>query len=234
MATITLPPNLLRARSVEWNLKGTVTSGGQTGTGAQTLVRSDGGGLWFASDNDNLYYRKDHIATMRAVRALSNGGSTPIIVPRTDILQPWPIVDGKPLKSYASISHSDGALFSDSSGYTQPVIIAQVAAAADLRAVTLAIILIYGSALRGGECFSINHPTKGWRLYEIFSVELDESGNSIVQFSPPLREAVEVGDPVEFDNPRCLMRAASPSSLDMKLESFSRTMQTMQFIEAFV
>jgi hypothetical protein len=229
--TLQFPPSLLRERSTRWALTGNTITPGQTSAGAFPVARMDGGGLWVAELGNVVLSTADHIRTWRAIAAAADGGAEPIIVPSCDKLTfPAPLVDGEPVYSWGDIPHSDGTLFSDGSGYYLPVVEAEAASDATLRATTMDITMTVGGELRGGEVFSIEHPTMGWRRYEIASV--DEDGDTIT-FRPPLREAVSAGTALEFDQPKCLMRLASGDAMALTLDMRRFGGPSATFVEWF-
>ncbi|WLB43014.1 hypothetical protein QIH93_20930 [Bradyrhizobium ottawaense] len=236
---IDFPRALLREKSHAWNLAGVTVAGGQTGASVATLVRSDGGGYWTCSMSDVslsggrglVGKERQKISTLlwRAVRQVCEGGVTSIVVPRNDALfRPWP--EGLP-QGESIVPHSDSSLFSDGAGYYQPVI--DIAcAAAELRATSLEIEIVEAGELVGGEAFSIEHETAGWRLYEIKTVDARDDGQATITFNPPLREAVSDGTRLEFDRPRCLMRLAQTSSMNLTVQPWTFTSASVDFVEA--
>ena len=238
--TIEFPRQLLREKSHSWNLVGVAATPGQTSQSVAAIVRSDGGGFWSCSMSDvslsgggALRGRdRQKISTLlwRAIRQICDGGVNAIVVPRNDALfVPWP--DGV-ARSAGSVPHSDGSFFSDGSGYYQPIISITSGPAA-LRDKSLGITLNYSGDLMGGEAFSILHPIMGWRLYEISTVETVTETTAIIGFNPPLREAVTDGTQLEFDRPRCTMRLAKPSSMDLSVQPWTFNSASVDFVEAF-
>lgn len=220
------PLLLLHEASHDWNIVGSVMSAGQTAAGAVD-VRSDGGGFWSASLNDTQLWERNLPLLWRAVRQLANGGIGQIIVPRCDQLQPWP----NGVTSYGSTGFGDGALFDDGSGFTQPVIDVQVVGGAGLRATGITLQLNNCAALVGGEAFSIEHPTFGWRMYEIATVMPASGAVYAVTFNPPLREALAGGEAVEFDRPRCVMKLAGAGAMNLNLTVLPYSKGTSKFVE---
>jgi hypothetical protein len=100
------------------------------------------------------------------------------------------------------------------------------AASAALRATRLAISIQQGSPLRGGERFSINHPTAGWRLYQVGAVNA-----GVATLRPPLREAVDPGTWLEFDLPRCLMKLSDPNGMAVTMTLLRFASPNADFIE---
>lgn len=238
---LTFPRRLLTERSHSWNLIGVVATAGQTGSSFAPIVRSDGGGFWTCSMTDVELAGKgttargrdrQKISTLlwRAVRQACDGGANNIVVPRNDSLfRPWPA--SASISDYEDIAHADDALFSDGSGYEQPVINI-VSGPAALRATAISIRVDVGSDLVGGEAFSIDHETVGWRMYEIASVDYTDSTHATITFNPPLREAISDGTYLEFDRPRCTMRLAAPSSMDLTVAPWTFNRGSVDFVES--
>lgn len=234
------PRALLRERSHSWNLGGVAAAGGQTAANVSTLVRSDGGGFWTCSMADvslsgapgRTGRDRQKVSTLlwRAVRQLCNGGVSNIVVPRNDALfRPWP--EGIAQTGGLSVPHDDEAMFDDGVGYYQSAIDI-VAAAAARRATSIEIALNEAGELLGGESFSIEHATYGWRLYEIKTVDVD-GGEGVITFNPPLREAITDDTQLEFDRPRCVMRLVQPSSMNLTVAPWTFNTASVDFIEAF-
>lgn len=238
--TVQFPRRLLREGSHSWNLVGVAATPGVNAQSVATIVRSDGGGFWSCSMSDvslsggGTLRGKDRqkISTLlwRAIRQICDGGVNLIVVPRNDALfVPWP--DGV-TRVEAATPYSDDSFFDDGAGYYQPVIDI-TCSAAPLRSTALVVALNYSAPLMGGESFSINHPTLGWRLYEISTVEMSTDAIGMIRFNPPLREAVTDGTTLEFDRPRCTMRLASPSSMNLSVAPWTFNSASVGFVESF-
>lgn len=240
--TIEFPRRLLREKSHSWNLVGVAATPGQTAQSVAPIIRSDGGGFWSCSMSDISLSGarglrgsdRQKISTLlwRAVRQICDGGVNAIVVPRNDArFRPWPV---GLTQDVANVPHDDDTLFGDDSGYYQSVIEIMCATAA-LRATTLTIRINQGSLLWGGESFSINHATMGWRLYEISTVFMDEDDPAagVITIMPPLREAVGDETPMEFDRPRCTMRLANPSSMNLTVQPWTFNSASVEFVETF-
>lgn len=206
---------------------------GQSAQGAFPRIRTDGGGLWQCEYGAINLRAPDNVRAWRALEVLCDGGASPIVVPMCDKRHfPAPIVDGKPLYSVGAVPHSDDALFDDGSGYAHNVVDASVILDAPLRAVSLALSFTIGGPLRGGEFFSIRHPSQGWRLYEVGAVD-EQEGGSVITFRPPLREAVTAGAYLEFDRPRCVMMLADPNVMKLTLSMRRFADTDVSFTEYF-
>lgn len=228
------PTGLLREGGVMFEIEGAVVGGGATASGQQPLTSISGGGRWKATLSDIPLRTVQEIKTWRALTRICDGGVQPIILPMCDKRYfPAPIVNDSRLISFDDVPHSDFAFFSDGTGYESNVVQAFVDVAAELRATALTIRLAVGSALQGGEFFSIDHATLRWRLYSIRTVEDNGDGTFDVTIRPPLRAAVAADMEIEFDHPKCVMRVATPDAMDLLLEQRKRANPSVAFVEAF-
>jgi hypothetical protein len=218
--SIEIPWNRLVENSHDWNLLGVAMTAGQT-AGMSVDTRSDGGGFWQAKLN-NVRFR-DRLDTLlwRALRQIANGGVVPLIVYRRDTT--WAPFPGSLTES---ILPDNYAYFDNGAGYYTPIIDVTCSGGAALRATSMSVNLKNCAALQGGECFSIKHPTFGWRLYEIATVT-----DNVITFNPPLREAIVDGDRLEFDRPRCLMKLASSSAMDLNNTTYPFSLASVVFVE---
>ncbi|WP_316158780.1 MULTISPECIES: hypothetical protein [unclassified Bradyrhizobium] len=240
MAVPYFPRALLREKSHSWNLGGHAATPGATADSTAVVVRSDGGGYWIATMSDvSLGARavgqgrqRQRNATLlwRAVRQVAKGGAAPMTVWCNDAqARPWPagVAQGAP----PAVPHGDDTPFSDGSEYEQAMIDI-ICGAAALRATSLGIIINRAGSLVGGERFSINHDTVGWRVYEISTVVYSDATHATIGFNPPLRENVVAGTALEFDRPRCTMRLATPGAMDLAEQPWTFNSVTVQFVEA--
>lgn len=200
-------------------------SGGTALSGDEDIVATDGGGRLFYEISDPYLDETPTALAWRAIDAYMDGGARPIIVPFCDGRhQPGGYLD--------TVPHSDGSPFSDESEYETASASATVTAVAALRATVLEIDFVgLGRSLLGGEWLSIDHPTMRWRAYRIAEViELTDT-TAKLSIRPPLREAVTVGESVDFNDPRCVMRIEgemrSPMSMGFASSSGAR------FVEDF-
>jgi len=235
------PRRLLREQSHSWNLLGVAATPGVTMDSTATYVRTDGGGFWACSMSDVSLSgsgalrgkERQKISTLlwRAVRQVCDGCVNKIVVPRNDALfRPWP--RGLAHTFGLEGPHSDESMFDDDAGYYQSVIDIVCDGAAALRATSMDIAINYAGDLVGGESFSIDHPVSGWRLYEIATVVYSDDDRATITFNPPLREAIEADDALEFDRPRCTMRLATPSAMDLSVRPWTFNTASVDFLEA--
>lgn len=234
MSLIYVPLPLMRMQAQGLDLTSRIVTPGITGSGVIPKMSTDGGGLW-RYDVSNIQLTTTALRkAWRAIAGKCDGGLNKLIVPFYDKWhQPWPVVNGEQVTSYDPISHDDGTLFSDGSGYSQNVIDAVTVGSAALRATTLTIRFFYGGPLEGGEHFSIDHPTMRHRIYRVVGVELNGAGRSVVTVRPPLREAVPACTPLDFDTPRCVMEPATSDALDIVTDINQIARPSPVLIEAF-
>ncbi|WP_316188327.1 MULTISPECIES: hypothetical protein [unclassified Bradyrhizobium] len=236
---VVFPRALLREKSHSWNLASTAATPGVARTVAM-VVRSDGGGFWTCTMSDVSLGARRHEAgrdrqrnatlLWRAVRQLANGGASLMVVPRNDALfVPWPAGIAR---GVIAIPHGDGTAFDDTTEYEQPVIDIR-SDAASLRDTVLTLTIARAGSLRGGECFSILHPSAGWRMYEIGAVTYASPTRAAIRFNPPLRDDVAAGTVLEFDRPRCTMRLAAPNAMDLAVQPWTFNAASVQFVEGF-
>lgn len=148
------------------------------------------------------------IKVWRALEGLIEGQLGQVVVPVKDLTRV-----PSPATFTTGITHSDGALFSDGSGYAQPDYVARIDGALALNATQAVIELVDGDALpEPGQFFSL-----GYHLYSISSI-IDSTATTVtVKIWPPLRKAVIDGAYCNFTEPWCLCRLASDDAMAVDL-----------------
>lgn len=192
--------------------------GGTALSGAQDVTSTDGGGRVYAEFADSAVIDRSTNLAWRALKTVLDEGVVPVVVPFCDIRH-------TPYGNAHEVPHSDGTPFSDGTLYSGGGPIGATVGAAILRATAMRISLTGGQPLQGGEWFSIEHPTKGWRAYRIATINGDT-----VTFRPPLREAVPAGQYVEFRAPRCLM--VQDGTTSSRTQYGRQGDATIRFVEA--
>lgn len=229
------PGHLLKERSLSWQLtRRSTVPPGQTGGGFVPMAEISGGGLWRAELNDLPVRTKAQVMTWRALDALLDAGAAQLVLPMCDKRYfPAPTINGARVLSYPEVSHDDGALFSDGSGYYQPAVVSYVAISAPLRATSLSIKMVSGASPQAGQYFSIAHPNLRERLYLIAKATAAADGTTLVTIRPPLREAVSALEALEFDEPACVMQVATPEAFKLELEQRKFGQPSIAFMESF-
>ena len=229
------PGRLLLPSSQKWRLSNQSVSGGISISGNTQTAVVTGGGHWLCDASQIILYDENHVKAARAWSALLDGGATYFVLPFFDMaMAPRPISGGSYVNPTApTITVTD--YFNNPVGYASTLISATVASSALLRATTAVINIATGSAPTGGEHFSINHPTVGWRMYRIAQVTGISGSQYTCTIRPPLREAVSAGTAAEFDVPRCTMKvvAGKADSLDPDVSLGRRGRIDGYFEEAF-
>lgn len=186
---------------------GNVVDGGETLSGFSDSIESDGGG-YLAADFSNGSTRDARTAKQwRVLSDYTVSESLIICLCAERLTQPiGPII--RP--------HRDApSAFIDPSLTSTPGAAYVTVGATALRATQMVISGVSEVALVGGELFSIQHPTWGWRAYRIRSVTQQSPSSFLITFRSPLREAVASGTAVEFDMPRCQMRKTAQTDNTM-------------------
>jgi hypothetical protein len=204
--------------------------GGTSIAGIAETVGVDGGGFWQADYTNADFGDRDEAGrretlAWRAVNAGMSGGR-PFIGLFCDR---W----NQPVGPLVTVPHSDGAPFSDGSEYVSPGAQSTVAAVVNgqtggLNATILDIDIASEKPLIGGERFSyIGANGWSWRAAEIERVDPNDDGTIRVTFIPPIRGGIAVGDELDFDNIRCVMKRSSPATNALNMGIFGSASITL-------
>jgi hypothetical protein len=220
------PRQLFRPAEETWRLANVSSMGPPSVSGITQTVAS-GAGFWTCEQREISLSSRDQIRAWRAWEALLDGGATQFILPMCDRRYgPVPITGG------GSLPHSDDTYFSDDAGYLSggSEVVAEAAGGGPGPGPTvLTVAASAGVNFRGGEHFSIDHTTKGARLYR--TVRINDDGT--IEIRPPLREPIPDGTYLDFVNPRCTMKLSNPQQFaaTLRMNRFAKT--TATFVEAF-
>lgn len=207
----------------EVGLERRTISGSVALSGDEDVIAVDGGGRVFAEFAGGPLLEREEMLAWRAFAALAEEGANEFIVPFCD-------PEHQPYLTDHVVAHEDGSEFEDDPDYIGGGVTPQVFAAAVLRATTLSLLITPNRMLLGGEWLSIQHETKGWRAYKIAEMVEQDTTTAVVKVRPPLREAVQAETPVDFANPRCLMRVEGRVSTRTELGRFGEA--AVRFVEA--
>jgi hypothetical protein len=237
----TLPVDYLGPMRWMFGVQGSAMEGGRSGLGDAISIETTGGGrvicefdFWIGEDEQH--------EILNWLSARCDGGFRFVNVPiPTDFVGPF--TGGVPIVS--GIPHSDGALFSDGAGYSQATVFATFAASAALNAGVIKINVFGASRnLRWSDWMSTYHSTKGWRAWRYWSasdpVAVTESVDGVsydglqydLRISPPLREAVALGQRIEIARPRFAARFPAGFSLKWEVRPGFIATPTVPFVEA--
>ncbi|WP_426235877.1 hypothetical protein [Pararhizobium sp. DWP1-1-3] len=234
----TVPIQYLRPTRASFDVVGSAMDGGRNGLGQSISIEMSGGGLVTAT-YERCVLQGDDMERHEVINWLGARGNgsfrffnVPII---NDGIGPFPVINGKRRPIIGGIPHSDGALFSDTSGYSQASVYGEITEVVHSGIIKMRA---FGLArpLRWSDWFSIYHPTKGWRAYRYWDViDKTDEENPIytLAMAPPLREAVTVGTRVELARPMCVMKFPAGFTLPWDYEAWYQSRPSLQFVEAF-
>ncbi len=237
-----VPAMYLRPAHASFDVMGGAIEGGTNLLGESISMEMTGGGQVTAVYESCMVEADDfeRHEIINWLGARGNGGYRAFTV---EIINDWI----SPAKRIGGITHSDGALFSDTSGYSQSTAWAKTTASAAVNAGVLQIRLYNASRdLRWSDWFSILHETaKGWRAYRYWKSTKTGTGNESVSgvslpyadyelaIAPSLREATPANTRIEFARPKCVMRFPRGFTVPWDYEAFYSSRPTLQFVEAF-
>jgi len=225
-------PSNLPPQDVAVDLVPRAIMGPPSMSGSQQAVQSDAG-CWYIQYQGISVIQSFRIKLWRVMAALLNVVGTPILVPVFDCKQtPWPLdASGHRVFRYDAVPHSDGAFFSDGSGYATRVVDIASDAFAAAGATSIDILVTNAGELTGGEFFS----TDDGHLYVITTVEtlVSSSDTYRIGVAPPLRNAISAGAHLEFENPVCRCVLDNPNSMSLMLTQRIVGRPSLTFVEDF-
>lgn len=186
---------------------GSETDGGTSLSGISDPIQTDGGGYWQADFSDGKFGgrqddRRASTLEWRSLNAELNGGGRVVVrfcdrhhQPILGFSQPFPSLDD---------ATSDV-------GAVATVLAVVNGQTGGLNATTIDVAIASERPLLGGERFTHVHATWLDRAYEIISAT-PISGGVRLSFIPPIRGGIAIGDAIDFNAPRCVMRRISAPS----------------------
>ncbi|MEF2550005.1 hypothetical protein VQ042_01330 [Aurantimonas sp. A2-1-M11] len=201
-------------------------SGGVSTNGLEQIVGS-GAGRWRASLG-GIYVRTNaQVLAWRAFRLSLRGRTGTVLVSPFDGKRVnWPKdAYGRALHpGFTRRRHLDGTIYEDPEIPTESEVNATFAAAAARRATTVQIAVSQGEAIKAGQYLS---PSEG-RLHVVVGV----INSTTFSIEPPLRDAVTLGQAVNFTRPTCEMRLMDDGSGGLDLQLARTGMVSMDFVES--
>lgn len=220
------PTHRFNPASVKPDVIGHVLSGGVALSGDEDTVATDGGGR-VRIDMDGINLRTpDALRRWNGWNGLLGGGVTPCLVPVVSLAtapRAWAGSGPRPAPAFGD----NDDMFPTEVGYRIRTISAVTVGNAALRATQLTIAITKGSAIKGGEWFSI-----GQRAHRIVRVTARTGMQATVIIEPPLRGAVAGGSAVEFEWPVMKGRLVVGNDLGITLLNNRRSTQSISFVEA--
>jgi hypothetical protein len=220
---LVFPTHLLGFSGIAADIERRVTSGGISLSGQEDVVASDGGGRFFVEFNEPYLDQREIALAWRAIAAKLGDGPVPIIVPIGDLRhqfnQEIRVPQGLPWWTEAEYVTADTG--------------ATASAIAALRDLTLEVAISFlPGPLMAGMWLSIDHPTMRHRAYRIAEVVAQNNASASLVLSHPLREAVSVGTPIEFVDPRCVCHVDG-TMLSPTTFGFTEISNALRFVEDF-
>jgi hypothetical protein len=203
---------------------------GATSVSGRTQVSATDAGSWTYQLGGIVLHDRQTILAWRALSVLLEGRLNAIDVP----LQPFealmgPAAAGEDSEALlATVSHDDGSLFDDGSGYAGGLTEVALAAGAALRATSLTASIGHAPDIQPGQIFSITHEVRGPRWYQVRTFD---AATSSLTFRPPLREAAEAASRLEFDRPLCRMRLAADDTMAVDMRKPVMSVAGVTFVE---
>jgi hypothetical protein len=218
------PVHIFNPSSIRTAVRQRVLSGGQSLDGNETVIATDGGGIWDITYSGIQLRNPQQSRLWDAWAGYLAGGVTECLVPLVSLATAPRGFTGRHVGSVPSL-FVDNDEWPQVMRYASPLIVASVGANAALRATVLNVVMTTGAEIKGGEKLSI-----GNRAYKI----IRPLGGGNFQIEPPLREAVTLGAPVIFDWPmvKCKMRVGDDPIASMIRGQFSDGVVEINFVES--
>lgn len=195
---VTFPYNA-KLQSVDFQLVGSSSSGGQSISGAMTRVASNSA-HWVAQASFVIYGHDAHVGWSGFVAAMQGVlGETE--VPAWARIMPFDR-DGQKLSRVDAVDiNANGSAF-DNTGLEQTEIThARLKNAAALRDTVIQVEYVNTTGIRPGHRIGL-----GDRCYDVIGSYGDTDGETTLQIAPPLRSDHPANERVILDRPKCLMR----------------------------
>lgn len=221
MATLRWPLDVLSPRAPQIDIAPRSLAGPASVSGKSQVVSSDAG-IWKIVYTGFPVVDEQRVLAWRGISTLLEGRLNPILVPITRFYQPVP-AGAEEGGLYETVPHDDATPFEDGSEYQGGVIDVVAAAPVPVRAVSMAVNITVAGLIQPGQHFSVEE-----RLYRVRTFDPDAGE---LTFRPPLREAIEDGARLEFDDPVCRMRLATDSEMDLPLDYGRWGFPSVNFIE---
>jgi hypothetical protein len=222
MGTFVFPTRLFNPQSLRPTIVGAALDGGRSLAGENQFADFGGGGFWQVEFGETPLWRRRQMLAWRAIAVAADSGATDILVPLAD-RRHQPLTNPLTTPDLFGLSTYDDGL----TPWAPDQVTAEVTADAALGQTQIAFAFTAPKPLLGGEHFSYEHATWGWRLHRISRVVSGGVGSgdaTVVDFRPPLREAIVAAPTalLNFDSPRCLMRADGSIEPELSQLKFGR------------
>lgn len=220
-------PTILRPADLALSLSGASVSGGRSPTGREQVVTAPS---WrWKLRYSGLHIRTpEQIRTIRALEAQLDGRAGLLRLPIFDCFRTNGYVGNPADANWRYKPHGDGSPFGDQSYYRQPGTgggIVSLTANAALNATSLQV------------AWTDLPPTPGLHfsmadsLYRVATMTVTGPNAGTITIRPWLRNAFNIGDQLNFLNPRAVMRLSADDGLSLDLKLWRRDSLTVEFEE---
>ena len=221
MATPVFPAHLFSPNRVRSYIERKALSGGTSLSGVEDTVIIDGGGRWRIDYGDIALDDESALRAWDAWNGYLNAGTADVLVPVLSLeTAPRPVL-GQGFMPPSDL-YADDPLFPTVVRFQAPYIVAQVAAAAPLRATMIRITMQRGAPIRGGERVSFGD--RGYRIRR-------KVGDDVYQIEPPLRAPIAAGTAANFDWPVVRCRAVPGEDWTPMVEMGRFAEASISFVE---
>ena len=226
------PANLKPNHALIPYIENNTTSSGSSVTGIERLVSTDAG-RWRYGFRVPIKTQAE-VLSWRALMALTETRANIIRVPIEDCRYDVASTSGiraavRSLIPDAGIPHSDGALHSDGSGYSQSFVTGKCIALASQGSTAMTMTLPVGAVPQIGQMFS-----NGDNLYRVKSARLVSGATYTLKFEPRLRSVAATGSEFRFDDMSCLMRFSYDAVSRVEMQLLKFTDLELDFVEAVI
>jgi hypothetical protein len=200
---------LERERSVSWVPQFGNEFSPPTMDGTVQVRNGNGGGLWTATFSSVNLRTTSEILAWQKMEALLAGGLEPIDVPFLMCAQrPTPETGAIEIRTVGVSSARD---------------------------IGMIINLVNASAVISGMHFSRYSNTYGFRMYRVTSVASVSGAPTqrSIGIWPPLRAGIGDNLLLDFTDPLCVMKVATPDAMRIDLDLRKRASPSVSFVEAF-
>ena len=224
--------SLLPPSGISLKLAGSAIESPRALSGITGAIDFSAGGFWMLKLKriQMLADPEQHRAWLELDGLLTGGVAKVYVATPNDVVVPG--VAARSRGNVERIRNSDGSSFDDGGQHAASKCIGEFAASASVGSATVQIRVLTGQSLRGGAMFGVWHPTMGWRMHRIVSVDSTVGDVATVWVRPPLRAQVGQGQMVDFYRPRCLMRLQAGQSLGWEPDAKWESTPDVTFVEA--
>lgn len=222
------PIHLFNPTPAKVDVVAKVISGGTAINDDETVIQTDGGGRWEGTYGGialrTVYQRR----VWDAWSSHLSGGNQAFLMPVLNSLEigPRPVSGNRPARPSRLIVDDD--YFPTTVKFAHPYVVAETVGAVPLRSTTLTVIVTRGSRITPGMRFSI-----GERPHKVGPMLSSSGQQATFVISPPTREAVADGTPVNFDWPLLRAKGVIGQDLAPSIETGRSGTVSIAFVEDF-